>query len=146
METKEHENKYKQDVYSKLNVEFHEYNMHNYIYHLGIINVPMIVSYNKKTKLMEMEKIPAMCIADMYGENFSDLPDWIKKQIIHIIQTLKSNNIIYPDITGYNFIEHKEKIYIIDFEHAYFGYEPTQSNWFVDEFVKGLESWNPDFA
>jgi tRNA A-37 threonylcarbamoyl transferase component Bud32 len=110
METKEYGNKYEQDVYSKLNVEFHEYNMHNYIYHLGIANVPKIISYNKKTKLMEMEKIPSMCVADIYGENFSDLPDWIKKQIIHIIQTLKFHNIIYPDITGYNFIEYKENI------------------------------------
>ncbi len=145
----EHENKYEYEqdlIYTKSNVDFHEYNMHNYIYHMGIVNVPIIVSYNKKTKQMEMEKIPAMCVADMYGESFSNLPDGLRDQIRHIIQILKSHNIIYPDITGYNFIEHKEKIYIIDFEHAFFGYEPTQSNWFVDEFISGLDTWNPDFA
>ncbi len=145
----EHGNKYKYEqdlIYNKSNVDFHEYNMHNYIYHLGIINVPIIVSYDKKNKIMEMEKIPNMCVADMYGESFSDLPGGLRDQIRHIIQILKSHNVIYPDITGYNFIEYKEKIYIIDFEHAYFGYGPTQSDGFVNEFISGCNTWNPDFA
>jgi tRNA A-37 threonylcarbamoyl transferase component Bud32 len=53
----------------------------------------------------------------------------IVKEVRQIIGKLQANNIIYPDITGYNFINFNDKIWIID----------------VNEFVKGLNSWNPYF-
>ena len=133
-------------IYTKLNVEFHEYNMHNYIQHLNIVSVPKIINYDIQTKTMQMEKIPAMSVSDFYGEDFSSVPDNIIDQVRNIIQDLKSNNIIYPDITGYNFVEFNNVVWIIDFEHAYFGFNPAQSDQFVDDFLHGTESWNPDFA
>jgi tRNA A-37 threonylcarbamoyl transferase component Bud32 len=138
-------NEQNNQVYIKSHVEFHEYNMHNYIWNLGIANVPEIISYDKKTKTLQMEKIPGLSVSDMYGEAFTNAPDAITNKIRDIILILKSHNIIYPDITGYNFIERDGSIWIIDFEHAYFGFDPTQSNWFVDEFISGRKSWNPDF-
>jgi tRNA A-37 threonylcarbamoyl transferase component Bud32 len=134
-------------IYTKSNVEFHEYNMHNYIRNLDIVSVPKIINYNKQTKTMQMEKIQGMSVSDFYGEDFSAVPDNVIAQIRNIIQDLKSHNIIYPDITGYNFIEFNNMVWIIDFEHAYFGFIPTQSDPFVDEFLDGNNTtWNPEFA
>ena len=133
-------------IYTKSNVEFHEYNMHNYIQQLNIVLVPKIINYDRHTKTMQMEKIPGMSVSDFYGEEFEKVPNNIIDRIRNIIHTLKLNNIIYPDITGYNFIKSKGEMLIIDFEHAYFGFNHTQSDPFVDEFLNGIESWNPDFA
>lgn len=139
-------NEHNNQVYIKSHVEFHEYNMHNYIWNLGVVNVPEIISYDKKTKTLQMKKIPGLSVSDMYGEAFTNVPKKITHKIRDIIFILKSHNIIFPDITGYNFIERDGDIWIIDFEHAYFGFNPAQSNWFVDDFLAGIESWNPDFA
>ena len=136
----------KNTIYTKSNVEFHEYNMHNYIHNLDIVSVPKIINYNRQTKTMQMEQIPGMSVSDFYGEDFSAVPDNVTAQIRNIIQDLKSNNIIYPDLTGYNFIELNNTVWIIDFEHAYFGFNPAQSDTFVEEFLNGMESWNPEFA
>ncbi len=132
--------------YIKLNVELHEYNMHNYIEHLNILNVPKIINYDSKRKIMQIEKINGITIVDFYGESFESVPNNIINQIRKIIETLKKNNIVYPDITGYNFIiDLDENIWIIDFEHARFGFNSSQSDEFVDNFIKGINSWNPEF-
>ena len=136
----------KKSIYVKYHVDFHEYNMHNYIWNLGIVNVPKIISYDKTNKTLQMEKIPGLSVSDMHGEAYANVPAKTTSKIRDIILILKSHNIIYPDITGYNFIEHDGSVWIIDWEHAYFGFGPTQSNWFVDKFVSGCKSWNPDFA
>jgi tRNA A-37 threonylcarbamoyl transferase component Bud32 len=134
-------------IYTKINVELHEYNMHNYIQHLNIVSVPKILNYNRQTKTMQMEKIPGMSVSDFYGEDFSAVPNNVITQIRNIIQDLKTNNIIYPDITGYNFIELNNAVCIIDFEHAYFGFNSTQSDQFVNEFLHGTNTtWNPEFV
>ena len=133
-------------IYTKLNVEFHEYNMHNYIQQLNIVLVPKIINYDKQTKIMQMEKISGMSVSDFYGEEIEKVPNNIIDRIRNIIHTLKLNNIIYPDITGYNFIKSKGELLIIDFEHTYFGFNSAQSDSFVDEFLYGINSWNPDFA
>jgi serine/threonine-protein kinase RIO1 len=49
----------------------------------------------------------------------------------------------YPDITPYNFIKVKNKIYIIDFGDA--KYRDKETNWFLTEFMDGENSWNPDY-
>lgn len=134
------------DYFTKLNVDLHEYNMHNYIVHLNILNVPKIINYDSKTKIMQMEKISGMSVADFYGESFESVPNSIISQIRKIIQILKLNNIIYPDITGYNFIlDSDSNIWIIDFEHAKFGFVQSQSDNFVDNFIEGTNGWNPEF-
>lgn len=93
-----------------------------------------------------MEKIGTMCLADMYGDKAKDLPTHICSQIHHIIKTLyDEEGIEYIDITPYNFIEHNDKIYIIDFGDAYYkGTKPR--NWFHKEFLEDPTAWNPDFA
>ena len=53
-----------------------------------------------------------------------------------------TENIEYIDITPYNFIEKNEKIYIIDFGHA--NYRKAK-NYFLREFLDGLNKWNSDF-
>jgi tRNA A-37 threonylcarbamoyl transferase component Bud32 len=134
------------DYFTKLNVDLHEYNMHNYIVHLNILNVPKIINYDSKTKIIQMEKISGMSVADFYGESFESVPNSIISQIRKIIQILKLNNIIYPDITGYNFIlDSDSNIWIIDFEHAKFGFVQSQSDNFVDNFIEGTNGWNPEF-
>jgi tRNA A-37 threonylcarbamoyl transferase component Bud32 len=133
------------NIYVKNDVDLHEYNMHNYIQHLDIVPVPKVIDYNIKTKQMKMEKIQGMSVADFYGESFESVPEHIIQQIRQIIQKLKSNNIIYPDITGYNFIESNGKVWVIDFEHTRFCFGPTQSIKFVNNFIDGIKSWNPDF-
>jgi tRNA A-37 threonylcarbamoyl transferase component Bud32 len=57
---------------------------------------------------------------------------------------LAENNIEYPDITGYNFIEHDNKIWIIDFEHSSF-INKTMKDPFVNKFIGGSNKWNPEF-
>jgi tRNA A-37 threonylcarbamoyl transferase component Bud32 len=93
-----------------------------------------------------MEKIGSMSLADMYGDKPQDLPTHIWPQIQHIIKTLYEEiGIEYIDITPYNFIEHDDKIYIIDFGDAYYkGTRPR--NWFHKQFLEDPSSWNPDFA
>ena len=92
-----------------------------------------------------MDKIDTICLADMYGDKATDLPIHIWSKIHHIIETLyEEEGIEYIDITPYNFIEHKNKLYIIDFGDAY--YKDTKPrNWFHKDFLKNPYGWNPDF-
>ena len=135
-------------VYTKQNVEEHEYNMQMYVYNLKLsnIHVPKIISYDKKTKVMIMEKIDSLNLSDMHGEKAIDLDEYYFDEIRTIIKTLADNNIEYPDITGYNFIEYNKKIWIIDFEHASI-FEKTKKmkDNFVNKFISGSNKWNPRF-
>lgn len=134
------------NVFVKKNVSFHEYNMHLFIYHLQIANVPKIISYNKHLRRMTMEKIQGMSLSDYYGEKFSKIPKSVNQQIRNIIKNLQEKNITYPDITGYNFVydQNNDKIWIIDFEHCYFDFEKSDD--FVNKFIKGVKNhWNPYF-
>ena len=130
-------------TYIKKNVEEHEYTMHKYVYDLNIVNTPKIISYNKEEKILTMEKIDNMNVSDMYGEENWDTNPELFAKIRKIIKTLCDNNIEYPDITGYNFIEYDDKVWIIDFEHSKISKKITNS--FIKKFIKGLDGWNPDF-
>ncbi len=125
--------------YTKKNVLKHEYTMHKYVYGLNIVNTPKIISYDENTQVMVMERINNMCISDMYGEDLKLVDESVIKKIRQIIKKLYDNKISYPDITGYNFIEYDNKIWIIDFEHA------TIIHPFINSFIKGEGQWNPDF-
>jgi tRNA A-37 threonylcarbamoyl transferase component Bud32 len=128
--------------YTKYGVKQHEYDVHKYVYNLKLekVNVPKIISYDKEKEIMVMHKINALNLSDMFGENASDIDEYYFDEIRTIIQTLSDNGIEYPDITGYNFIEHANKIWIIDFEHAHI------RDTFVDKFIQGRNKWNPRFA
>ena len=138
-------------TYVKQNVSYKEFMMHEYIYNLslssdGVLNVPQINDYDVETGVMTMENVPHMCVSDFYGEKASAISADLFKRIRAIIRFLYDNHIIYPDITGYNFIEYDDKIWIIDFEHSDF--QTHQQNIFVDEFVHNpnYNKWNPWFA
>ena len=71
------------------------------------------------------------------------------KQIQDIILYLYTAGIEYPDITGYNFIEYNDKIWIIDFGHATMispGQQSEPNDSFVKECMMGENTtWNPHF-
>jgi len=134
-----------EQYYIKKDVTQHEVDMHQYIYDLQLpnIHVPKIVNYNKTTREMTLVKIDNMNISDWYGAAEKNITPQLFDNIRQIIKTLYDNNIVYPDITGYNFIEHDNKLWILDFEHSYFRkHKHTQ---FVQKFIKGMNKWNPNF-
>ena len=135
-------------MYTKENVSNKEYIIHKMVSEkISDISTPKIYEYNESTKTLKMEEIPEMSISDMYGDNPDDVPSYIFDEIRKIIIKLYENNINYPDITGYNFIECKDKIYIIDFGDANLIKDETTSfiSPFVNDFINGLNQWNPDF-
>lgn len=131
-------------TYTKYNVKESEYNMYKIISNLNIVNIPKLLNYNYKEKKLIMEKIPELNISDMYGDKLSDIPLYIIDEIRSIIKKLVMNNIEYSDITGYNFIEYDNKIWIIDFEHSV--YKSDNFDSFVLDFINGCDYWNPYYA
>ena len=131
--------------YIKPNVTLKEYEMHKHIYLLGIVKTPEILAYDRDTKIMLMKKINYMNVSDYYGENSKDISPELFNKIRTIIKTLYDNNIVYPDITGYNFIEYNNEVWIIDFEHAEFIPLVSEPDNFVTKFINGTNKWNPRF-
>tara|TARA_B110000967_G_C18800479_1_gene518208 strand:+ start:297 stop:737 length:441 start_codon:yes stop_codon:yes gene_type:complete len=132
----------------KSNVEPHESFMHKYIYNLKIdgINMPRLVTYNKKTSQLVMANIDGMSVSDMYGENIEDTPDDVFEKIREILVKLVDNGIEYPDFTGYNFILDNnvpDKIWVIDFEHTTCVENIT--NKFIMGVYNGEKMWNDDY-
>ncbi len=135
-----------EDVYyTKENVSLCEYKIHKYVYNLKIVNIPKIKSYNKQTKQMKMVRVGTMSVSDYYGETAEHISDELFASIRTIIKTLYDHNILYIDITGYNFIENDKKLWIIDFEHATYNH-PRKTDEFVEKFLEGHNGWNPEFA
>lgn len=136
------------DIYyfTKQNVSEKEYKIQSILYNTNIVNVPRPYSYDNNTKELKMRNIPNLSIADTYGEEFHKVPQNISEQIRNIISTLYQYGLEYPDITGYNFIEYQNKIWIVDFEHAQFNNDRAKYDPFILEFIKGANSWNPQFA
>ena len=137
--------------YVKQSVSFKEFMMHEYIYNLslasdGLLHVPKINDYDIETQVMTMENIPNMCVSDFYGEKSADISSDLFARVRDVVKYLHKNHIIYPDITGYNFIECEDKLWIIDFEHSDF--KTNNKNTFVERFVNDdkYNKWNPDFA
>ena len=130
-------------IYTKENVSLKEYEIHEYVYSLGIVNVPKILEYNQYTKQMKMVRVGEMNLSDFYGEKAKHISPELFDKIRNIIRKLYEHNVLYIDITGYNFIETDNEIWIIDFEHA--TYNPTKKNKFVEKFLKGFNGWNPEF-
>ena len=135
-----------EDVYfTKENVSLCEYKIHKYVYNLNIVNIPKIKSYNRKTKQMKMVRVGTMSVSDYYGETPEHIDAELFARIRNIIQTLYDHDILYIDITGYNFIENDNKLWIIDFEHATYNH-PRKTDEFVEKFLDGHNGWNPEFA
>lgn len=134
---------YNELYYIKHNVSLKEYEMHKHVHSLGIVNIPKILAYDRDTQVMLMERVNYMNVSDYYGDKASDITPELFEKIRTIIKTLYDNNIVYPDITGYNFIEFNNRIWIIDFEHSNFKSLLTDD--FVVKFINGAYKWNPRF-
>ena len=130
----------------KSNVSYEEFKIHKYVYQLGIVNIPRIVSYDETNKTMKIKRIYGSSVADFYGENIGDIPSTVLNSISCILKKLASNKIEYPDITGYNFIidEDTSEIWIIDFEHAKYNENITDE--FILSSCEKIQKWNPDFT
>lgn len=110
---------------------------------------PKILGFTKTDTVyqIQMEKITSDCLANNYGENPSDIPDYFWNQMRAIINILYwREQIEYIDITPYNFIEHNDKIYLIDFGHARKKSSSKSTNWFLKKFLfENVNEYNPDF-
>lgn len=132
------------DIVNKTNV-YLEAELQTLASKYGFSPIVYNVIYEEDRARIVMDKIDEMCLADKYGEKIEDIPQYIWDEIRNILKTLyDEENIEYVDITPYNFIEKEGKVYIIDFEHAYYNiYDDI--NWFLEEFLLGENKWNPDF-
>lgn len=143
--------------YLKENVDEYEQRIYRYLNKFEFKYVPKFYSYDKLKRRLRMQKINQMSIADMYGESFEKIPSSIIDRIRDIIKELYQYGFVYPDITGYNFIEDKNgKIWIVDFEHMFFigtfgkktnELTETQKEHisFVEKFIEGHCGWNSRF-
>jgi len=135
--------------YVKHNVEHKEYFMQQYVYQLGIVNVPEIIEYNAMSKIMIMKKIGSKGCSNLsnnYDENATDIPDELFEQVVRIVRALVLHNIEYPDLTGYNFVEDDDgKVWIIDFEHSNIKSSNAINNFNILNICNGNKEWNPDF-
>jgi predicted Ser/Thr protein kinase len=92
-----------------------------------------------------MERIDGVTLADEYGDDPEEIPEWIWDELRHKIEILYDlEGIEYIDITPYNFIQTDKSIYIVDFGDAKYS-DNTPMNWFLREFLDGENSWNPDY-
>ena len=132
--------------YTKSHVSPAEYHIQHMIYNSNIVKVPKPYTYDKNTSQLTMQLIPNMSIADQYGEDFESVPSHIIEKIREIIRILYYHGLEYPDITGYNFIEWNDDVWIIDFEHATYKGNVSSFDPFILEFINGHEGWNPEFA
>ena len=146
-----------QQIFIKKSVSFKEFKMHEYIYQLsqetaskGILHVPKIIHYDIAEQILIMEDIGFMNIADFYGEDELNIDPRLFGRIREIVKLLYNNHIVYPDITGYNFIEKNSIsngtiLWIIDFGHADF--KTHVKDTFVEQFIndKNYNFWNPWF-
>ena len=105
--------------------------------------------YKIEGETVHMKKVDGFCLADLYTDDPTMVPDWIWNEIQRILAILyEREGIEYVDITGYNFVQETgtNKIWIIDFGHAYYTRVELPINWFLQEILDGEKGWNPDFA
>jgi tRNA A-37 threonylcarbamoyl transferase component Bud32 len=146
--------------YNKPEVKPHEYKMYKYLNDKNYNFIPKLFNYDKKNKILKTQLIKGNNVANIYGEEYSELPQNITIQIKNIILKLFQDNIIYPDITGYNFIvDNNSKVWIIDFEHSFYKsnfnsinnnnlyteQDQQHYNFVYDFCFNGLNNWNPYF-
>jgi len=142
-------------VFTKHDVSRGEYVIYKLLDNMELKFIPKFYSYDKESKILRTNKIDGDCVSNIYGENFDDVPENVIKEIRSIVTYLYFNRYVYPDITGYNFIEDKnKKIWIVDFEHCFIRSDETQYSdeekehlEFVKKFcLENEQSWNPYFA
>ena len=136
----------KENTVTKYNVDENEFILNTIVGSLDNILCPKVLSYDKISKKLILQKINGMSVSDFYGDDDKDTPIEIYNDIRIIISELLKIGICYQDITGYNFIKDKDdKIWVIDFGHAYVLPKDVEMNYFVKKFLDGFNGWNPDF-
>jgi tRNA A-37 threonylcarbamoyl transferase component Bud32 len=97
---------------------------------------------------IEMDKLDYMTVADMYGEDIENVPIHLRYAIVELLWTLyQQADIQYVNVTPYNFIEHNERVWCIDFGHAIDHHHGMK----LDSYLKNvfstwkLTEWNPLF-
>ena len=145
------------EVFIKHNVNYVEYFIHEWVFYLLKylsktkethinIHVPKIINYDKKNKILTMQKIHGDNLSNIYGEDIEEIPIKLITIIRQIINTLNSYLVEYVDITGYNFmLDKNENLWIIDFGHAKCRDKDDKIDTFLMEFINGKNSWNPEF-
>ena len=141
----------------KHDVAFSEYFTHEWAYKLLKnlaasketrikIMVPKIYHYDQTQKILTMQKISGDNLSNIYGENIEDVPPKILPIIRQFIALLSIYGIDYPDITGYNFmLDKSENLWAIDFGHCISRDNSDTPNKFIQEFINGKVSWNPEY-
>ena len=143
-------------------VSVREGTMYRYLDTLGLPFLPKLYGYDKEGCILTIQRIHGHCLADYYGDCYDDLPEKVKLKIREIVTELYKNGIVYPNITGYNFIEDINKnIWIVGFKHSFGvnnykqGFENEESDivdykehvQFVNQFCFAeTNNWNPYFA
>jgi tRNA A-37 threonylcarbamoyl transferase component Bud32 len=131
---------------NQIHIAENEYKIHQRAVELKI-PCPKIIDFFEENEkyIFIMELLNGKSLADIYGEDPKKITKSYWKQIHQIIYNLYYNDIHYLDITPYNFIlvkeNNKDTIFIIDFGDAY----TLKVNWFLKDFMDGLNEWNPDF-
>lgn len=141
------------ETYTKKAVSKNEYKLYKLLQNLYYDFIPKLINYDEKDKELTMLKINNLCVSDMYGENFNDVPLELIKKIRNIVKILYEDGFNYPDITGYNFIEDNGKVWIIDFEHCFCkGSYKILTNLekkhikFIEDFIyNDINTWNCRF-
>lgn len=108
-----------------------------------------IVFLSNSTEISMDQIVEGQTLAERFSDNPKDIPQWVWNEIRRIIKILYfEEGIEYIDITSYNFmIDVNNKIWIIDFGHAYYTDVAKPINWFLCEFIYDeTNEFNPDFA
>jgi tRNA A-37 threonylcarbamoyl transferase component Bud32 len=110
------------------------------------IHIPNIISYDKHSKILILQKIHGDNLSNIYGEEIQGVPLKLIKIIREFLYLLNQYMVEYIDITGYNFmLDKNENLWIIDFEHAKCKNKNNIPNPFLHNFINGELSWNPEF-
>ena len=144
-------------TFIKQNVSYNEYFIHSWAYSLlkelskkedtNIkIHIPKIISYDKKSKVLIMQTIHGDNLSNIYGEDIHEVPIKVINIIRKCLYLFQQYMVEYIDITGYNFmLDKNENLWIIDFEHAICLTPTDIPDPFLQKFINGLLSWNPEF-
>jgi tRNA A-37 threonylcarbamoyl transferase component Bud32 len=127
-------------MYVKQDVSESEYEFYLISASLGLS--PHVISYDINNRTLKSVLIPAICVADKYGDDADDLPLSVWKNIRKIVTILYSHGLEYADITGDNFIEDRSGIvWIIDFGHCK---RVSQTKSFTQQFIEdsSMNIWN----
>lgn len=106
----------------------------------------MITTEHDGNLTVDMQHLGKNTLYDLYGDDPDDIPSWIWEAIRFMLRVLfDEEGIEYIDITPYNFMQVGDKVYIIDFGDAKYYNSEVGTNWFLQLFLDGSNSWNPDF-